>query len=256
MTTIDRIRRVAALGLVAAAGVEFEADARAQGASGSHVGAAPVVSQLGVGPVVPRFGVGNVAPTPPPPLGYHRPFNSYASGGPLGFGFGMGFSGYGYSGMYGGSYGGLGASLPPTPELGPGTYRAGNQFADPSAGTGQGAGGQADPNGAAGKNARRRSLGASVEDPFDAAAAGHPAPGPQVRSKRTRAGRRTSARKPADRPSEKPEVRASDAGPNRPEAQDVRDRAPAATPEEPAAPARAEGARPASRPRSMLGSPR
>lgn len=221
------------------------------------VGPAPVVPGVGVGPVVPGIGVGTVMPTPPPPAGYIGPPRTLSSGGfgLGGFGLGgIGLGGFGSRSIYGFStpYGGYGMSLPPTPELGPGAYRAGNQFAGPDGANGV----PADPNASRRKTAGRTSLGASAEDPFDAAARGDQPPAPQIRSKRSRTGRRPILRKPERQPSpKKPESRAPEADPNRPEVRKSPDKEPTALREKPAATTKAEGTKPATRTRSMLGPP-
>ena len=220
------------------------------------VGPAPVVPGIGIGPVVPGIGIG---PTAPNPLLGNNP--AVGGFGPLGFGgfgvggFGVGgfdVGGFGYPGMYGGfagPYGGYGMSLPPTPELGDGAYRAGNNFPGPAAGVGMGHGVPADPNAPPARNAGPNAVGEPSEDPFDAAAVGKRLPGREIRSKRAYTGRRPGARKPARQPSQKPETRAPEPQPNRPEVKRMRD-------EKPAAAAKADGAKAAARPRSMLGSSR
>ena len=254
------------------------------------VGPAPVLPGSGVAPVLPGIGVAPVVPppqasTPPPFLGNNPMIGGFGGfggfdglgyggfgvgglgvggyggfgvgglgvGGYGGFGVGgLGVGGFGYPGMYGGfagPYGGYGMSLPPTPELGDGAYRAGNNLPGPAAGPGMGDGVPADPNAPRARNAGPNAVGEPPEDPFDAAAVGKRPPGREIRSKRAYTGRRPGARKPARQPSKKPEARASEARPNRPEVKTMRD-------EKPTAAAKAEGAKPAARPRSVLGTSR
>jgi hypothetical protein len=268
MATIDLIRRVATLGMVVAVGVRFEACARAQVASTPRVGSAPVVPGVGIAPTVPRTGIAPVAPSPP--AGYSTPAYTLPPGfgvggfGAGGFGVGgfgvggFGVGGFGYPGMYGGfggPTGGLGMSLPPTPDFSNGTYRAGNQFADRPAGASMGNGVPADPNAPPAGKVGSKAIGVPSEDPFDAAAAGKQSPSRETQSKRARSGRRPTVRKPAPQPSRKPEARASEAKPSRSEVKRMRDKQPATLQEKPAAAAKAEGAKPTARPRSMLGSP-
>jgi hypothetical protein len=283
MTTIDWIRRVAALGLVATAGVPMVSLAQAT----PRVGAAPVVPGVGIAPVVPGIGIAPVVPSPTAPAPYVSPPPILSPYGTIGGGFGrfgvggfgvggigmggfgvggFGVGGFGYPGMYGGfggpyggfggPYGGFGMSLPPTPELGFGAYRAGNQFPGPAAGIGMGAGVPADPKAPRAGKAGPNAIGEPSEDPFDAAAVADRLPSREIRSQRAHTGRRPTARKPARQPSKKPEAKAPEAEPNRPGVNRMRDEVPAEPQEKPVDAAKAEGAKPAARTRSMLGSPR
>jgi len=285
MTTIDWIRRVAALGLVVTAGVPVVSLAQATPRVGAApvvpgVGIAPVVPGAGIAPVVPGAGIAPVVPSPTAPAPYVSPPPILSPNAPIGGGFGgigvggfgvggfgvggfgvggIGVGGFGYPGMYGGfggPYGGFGMSLPPTPEFGFGAYRAGNQFPGPAAGMGMGAGVPAGPNAPPAGKAGPNAIGVPSEDPFDAAGVAGRPPSREVRSKRALTGRRPTARKPARQPSKKPEAKAPKAQPNRPEVNSLRDEVPAAPQEKPVDAAKADGAKPAARTRSMLGSPR
>src|SRR5262249_2970017 len=99
-------------------------------------------------------------------------------------------------------------------------------------------------------------IGVPSEDPFDAAALADRPPSREVRSTRALTGRRLTARKPARQPSKKAEARAPGAEQNRPAVNSRRDEASAAPQEKPVDAAKAEGAKPAARTRSKLGSPR
>lgn len=274
MTMRGLIRRVAVLGLVVAAEVPLEAGARGQ--------AIPVVPQAGIGPAMPGGGIGPAMPGRPAPAPFISPpisvqlrngtvpnglggvgAGGLGVGGLGGFGGGgyggFGYGGFGYPGMYGGFgglYGGAGMSLPPTPEFGDGAYRAGNSFPSRAAGPGMGAGGPADPNAPRARNSGPNAAGEPSLDPFDAAGAADRAPGRATRSKRAHTGRRPAARKPAPTPTGKPRAGDSQARPDRPEVEKVRDEAPAASQEKPADAAGVERAKPAARRQSTLGSPR
>lgn len=292
MSTIAWIRRVAALGLVVAAGVPFEVAARAQ-ATGHAGGGGMVngvsefglvhVSQSGVifAPPVPVFGIGPVVPslTPSVPLA-SMPHNVVSPNATIGGGFGGFGNGYGYGfgeygfGIYGvggsgypGMYGGLGgpiggfggpfgvfgAPMLPTPGFGNGLVNAGNPIAGPTAGMGMGVGGPADPNAPPVGGDGPVAIGGSSENPFGAAGAADRLPSREIRSRRAHAGRRPAARKPARRPSGPPEDRAPEAERNRSEVKRIRDEKPAAAQEKPADAAQAEGTKAPARPRSMLG---
>jgi hypothetical protein len=280
MTTIDLIRRVAALGLVVTAGVPRVSLAQATPRVGAApvvpgVGIAPVVPGVGIAPVVPGIGIAPVVPSPIAPSPYVSPPpilspNGTIAGGFGGFGvgsfgvggFGMGgfgVGGFGYPGMYGGfggPYGGFGMSLPPTPELGFGAYRAGNQFLGPADGMGMGAGVPADPKAPRAGKAGPNAIGVPSEDPFDAAAVADRPPSREIRSQRAHTGRRPTARKPGRQPSKTPEAKTPEAKPNQPGVKRMRDEVPAEPQGKPVDAAKAEGAKPAARTRSMLGSPR
>jgi hypothetical protein len=273
MTTIDSIRRVAALGLVVTATVPTVCLAQAT----SRVGAASVVPRVGIAPTMPGIGIAPVVPSSPAPAPYVSQAPILSPNATIGGGFGVGgfgmggfgmggfgvggfgVGGFGYPGMYGGfggPYGGLGLSLPPTPEFGFGAYRAGNQFPGPATGMGMGAEVPVDPRVPRARKARPRAHGVPSEDPFDAAALGDRPPSREIRSARAHTGRRPTARKPARQPSKKPEAKAPKAEPNRPEVNRMRDAVPAAPQEKPVDAVKAERAKPAPRTRSMLGSPR
>jgi hypothetical protein len=271
MTTIDLIRRVAALGLVVTAGVPMVSLAQAT----RRVGAAPVVPGVGIAPAVPGIGIAPVVPSPTAPSPYVSPPPILSPNATIGGGFGgiggggfgvggigvggFGVGGSGYPGMYGGfggPYGGFGMSLPPTPEFGFGAYRAGNQFPGPATGMGMGAEVPAGPNAPPAGKAGPKAIGVPSEDPFDAAGVADRPPSREIRSKRAHTGGRPTARKPARQPSKKPEAKAPEAEPNRPEVNRMRDEVPAAPREKPVDAATAEGAKPAARTRSMLGSSR
>jgi hypothetical protein len=298
MTTIDRIRKLAAMGLVVAAGAYLHVGVGAQfalaqtKAPGGFVGFGPNhgTEQPGMGvltsPVVPEFGIGPVLPGPALPharnttaffpmvkdsrLSFDSALaaDSVAIGGFSGLGMGgfggLGMGGFGYPSMgagligapglygsWGGPSSGIGMSLPPTPELGPGAYRAGNQLPDSTVGMGVGVGNPASP--AAG-NAGLISTGVPSEDAFDNAANGGPPPTRQVRSKRATAARRPTVRKPRPQPSRKVEAKDTDAVPRRLEVPGARPQQ-ANRPQEKPSAVGPEGTRPAPR-RSLLGSPR
>jgi hypothetical protein len=299
MTTIDRIRKLAAMGLVVAAAAYLHVGAGAQLAlaqtktQGGFVGFGPNhgTEQPGGGvltsPVVPQFGIGPVllgpalphssgAPASLPYSNDPRQFwntlaadSNLAVGGFGGLGFGgfgaggLGFGGFGYPSMgagvigapgmygsFGGPSSGIGMSLPPTPELGTGAYRAGNQLPDSTVGMGVGVGNPAAP--AAG-NAGRISIGAPSEDAFDNAANGVPSPTRQVRSKRVTAARRPTVRKRTAQPSRKVEAKVTDAVPRRVEVPSARPQQ-ANIPQEKPSAVKSEGTKPAPR-RSLLGPP-
>ena len=247
MTTIDRIRQFAAMGLMVAAGVYLHAGAGAQLALaqtkvpggfaqfGPNQETEPPGFGLPTSPVVPNFGIDPVLPGPAKPhsrtttaffpmvkdsrltFGSAIAADNVAIGG-FGYG-GFGYGGFGYGGFgYGGfGYGGFGypgngvsTSLPPMPELGPGTYRAGNSLPDSTVGMGMAG---ANPADRAAGNAGQIAIGAASEDAFDKAANGRPSATRPVRSNRVTAARRPSARKPTPQPSRKVEARGTDAAP-------------------------------------------
>jgi hypothetical protein len=282
MTTIDRIRQLAAMGFVVAAGVCLHVGLGAQVAVaqtkvpggfpqfGPNHETEPPGFGLPTSPVVPNFGIDPVLPAPASPHSRtptaffpmvkdsRLTFNSAMAADSVaigGFGLGgFGFGGFGYPGMYGGfggPYSGLGRSLPPTPEFGLGTYLAGNPFPNSTVGMGMGGGNPADP--AAG-NAGRISLGAAPGDAFDNAANGRPSAMRSVRSNRATSARRPTVRKPTAQPSREVEARVTDAAPShlgtasaRPQQADrAVERSSAVESEETKSPPR----------RSMLGSPR
>ena len=249
MTTIDRIRQFAAMGFVVAAGVYLHAGAGAQLALaqtqvpggfarfGPNHETEPPGFGLPTAPVVPNSGIDPVLPGPANPHSRtttaffpmvkdsRLTFGSAIAADTVGiggFGYGgFGYGGFGYGGFgYGGfGYGGFGypgigvsTSLPPTPELGPGTYRAGNSLPNSTVGMGMAGGNPADP--AAG-NARQIAIGAASEDAFDNAANGRPSATRPLRSNRVTAARRPSVRKPTPQPSKKVEARGTDAAPSR-----------------------------------------
>lgn len=124
-----------------------------------------------------------------------------------GFGYGgFGYGGFGYSGI------GVSTSLPPTPEFGSGTYRAGNSLPNSTSGMGTGGGNPADP---AAAKAGQISTGTAYEDAFDNAANGRPSATRPVRSNRVTLARRPTVRKPTPQPSRKVGARATDAVPSR-----------------------------------------
>ena len=297
MTTIDRIRKLAAMGLVVAAGAYLHLGVGAQLAlaqtkvPGGFVGFGPNhgTEPPGFGvltsPVVPQFGIGPVLPGPASPhartstaffpmvkdsrLTFDSAVaaNSVAIGGFSGLGYGgfggLGMGGFGYPsmgagvigapGMYGswgGPSSGIGMSMPPTPELGPGAYRAGNQLPDSTVGMGMGVGNPAAP--AAG-NTGRISIGVPSEDAFDNAANGGPSPTRQARSKRVTTARRPTVRKHTARPYRKVEAKVTDAVPRRLEVPSARPQQ-ASMPQEKPTAVKSEGTKPAPR-RSLLGPP-
>lgn len=310
MTTIDRIRKPAAMGLVVTAVAYLHVGVGAQLAlaqtnvRGGYVGFGPNhgIEQPGMGvltsPVVPTVGIGPVLPGPALPHSRNEPaslphsddprlfgaalgvdsvaYGGFGMGG-LGMGgyggFGMGGFGYpgaggfgypgagagviGAPGMYYGSLGGpgsgIGMSLPPTPELGGGAYRAGNQLPDSTVGMGMGVGNPAGPGAPAAGNAGLISIGVPSEDAFDNAANGRPTPTRPVRSKRA-AARRPTVRKPRPEPSRKVEARVTDTLPRRLEGPGTRPEQ-ANIPQEKPSAVGSEGTKPAPR-RSLLGSPR
>src|SRR5689334_146220 len=201
MTTIDRIRQFAAIGLVVAAGVYLHAGAGARFARAqtkvpggfpqfgpNHETEAPGFG-IPISPIMPNYGIDPVQPGPAKPhsrattaffpmvkdsrltFGSAIAADTVAIGG-FGYG-GFGYGGLGYSGI------GVSTSLPPMPELGPGTYRAGNRLPDSTVGMGMAGGNPADP--AAG-NAGQISIGAASEDAFDNPANGRPSATRPVRS--------------------------------------------------------------------------
>ncbi len=247
MTTIDRIRQFAVMGLMVAAGVYLHAGAGAQLALaqtkvpggfaqfGPNHETEPPGFGLPTAPVVPNSGIDPVLPGPANPhsrtpttffpmvkdsrltFGSAIAADTVGIGGfgYGGFGYGgFGYGGFGYSGIGGFGYSGIGVStsLPPMPELGPGTYRAGNSLPASTVGMGMAGGNPANP--AAG-NAGQIAIGAASEDAFDNAANGRPSATRPVRSNRVTAARRPSVRKPAPQPSRKVEARGTDAAPSR-----------------------------------------
>jgi hypothetical protein len=239
MTTSDRIRQFAAMGFVVATGVYLHAGAGAQLALAqtrvpggfpqfgpNHVTEPPGFG-LPTSPIVPNFGIDPVQPGPAKPHSRtttaffpmvpdsRLTFGSAIAADTVAIG-GFGFGGFGYGGFgYGGfDYSGIGVStsLPPMPELGPGTYRAGNRLPDSTVGMGMAGGNPADP--VAG-NGGQISLGAASEDAFDNAANGRPSATRPVRSNRVTAARRPSVRKPTPQPSRKVEARGTDVAPSR-----------------------------------------
>jgi hypothetical protein len=220
MTMIDRIRQLATMGLVLAAGACLHVGLGVQFAMAQtmvpgwsppfvpkHETTAPGFG-LPTSPVVPNIGVDPVLPSPARPhsrtptaffpmvpdsrLTFDAAFadDSVAIGG-FGLG-GFGFGGFGYSGI------GVNSSLPPMWESGSGTYRAGSLLPNSAVGMGMGGGDPADP--AAG-NGGPIPLGAAPEDAFDDAANGRPSATRSVRSSRATSARRPSVRKPTPRPS-------------------------------------------------------
>ncbi len=294
MTTIDRIRKHAAMGLVIAAAVcihvgagvgEQVALAQAKAPYGFvQFGPNHAFEMPGYGvtasPVVPQFGIGPVVPGPAQPhsksLPNFLPYSNNPSqfGAALaadstayaGFGFGgLGFGGDGYPGMMGagmigapGMYGywggpdsGIRMSLPPMPEIGGGTYRAGNQLPDANVGMGQGFGNPAAP--AAG-NAGQFSNGAPSEDAFDRAASGRASPTRQIRSRKVKAARRPGVHKHLPRPPRKVESRITEKMTRPPEVSSAPSERANRPPEKPST-RKPDRARPAPR-KSVLGSPR
>lgn len=295
MTTIDRLRKLAAMGLVMAAGaylhlgmgerlaVAQTAAARGpvlSGAAGGFPGPgagvpqAPVFSGFGISPVLP----GNAHFLPysnnlmQSSAALAADSTGYAGYGGLGYG-GLGYGGFGYGGfvdpvlaagmmgapgMYGYTGGmnyGLGMSLPPTPEIGGGALRAGNQLADPNGGMGMGAGNPADPTAPAEANAGQLQVAVPSEDAFDNAANGRVSPSRHGRSSQGRSARRHTVRRRLHQPPRKAEAQIAEAeGTSRPEAPRARPQQ-AKRPQEKPSPVKPDGAGPAPR-KSVLGSPR
>jgi hypothetical protein len=257
---------------------------------GSGIPISPIVPNYGIAPVLPGPASANFrTPTSFFPMvpdsrltfGAVMAADSVAIGGfgSGGFGFGgyggfgiggyggFGYGGFGYPsmgagvigapGLYGslgGPTSGIGMSLPPTPELGGGAYRAGNQLPYSTVGMGIGVGNPADPAAPAAGNAGRISIGVPSEDAFDNAANGRPSPTRQVRSKPVRAARRPTVRKPTPQPSRKVEAKVTHAVPRRLEIPSAQ-RQKANLPQEEPSALKSEGTKPAPR-RSLLGSPR
>lgn len=231
-------------------------------------------------PVVPQFGIGPVVPGPAHPhsrsLPHFLPYSNNPSqfGAALaadsaayaGFGFGFGgpgFGGYGYPGMmgagmigspgmygyWGGSGSGIGMSVPPMPEIGSGTYRAGNQLPPSNVGMGMGVG---DPAAQAAGNAGQFSNGAPSDDAFDRAESGRPSPTRHVRSRKAKATRRPAVRKHLPQPPRKAESRVTEKAPRRPEDSGAHPER-ANTPQEKPSTLKPEGTQSAPR-KSVLGS--
>jgi hypothetical protein len=236
MTTIDRIRQLAAMGFLVAAGVCLHVGLGAQVAVaqtkvpggfpqfGPNHETEPPGFGLPISPVVPNFGIDPVLAGPALPhsrtpttffpmvkdsrltFGSAIAADSVAIGGYGGFGLGgFGFGGFGYSGI------GVSTSLPPMREFGSGTYLAGDPFPNSIVGMGMGGGNPADP--AAG-NAGQISLRAAAEDAFDNAANGRPSATRSVRSNRGTSARRPTVRRPTAQPSREVEARVTDAAPS------------------------------------------
>jgi hypothetical protein len=292
MTTINRIRKLAAMGLVVAAGICLHVGMDGQLALaqttvpnglvqfGPNHGTEPPGMGVLTSSVVPTFGIGPVLLSPrnahdlgaPVSLPYSndpRYFRAALAADSVayaGFG-GLGYAGFGYPSMgagvigapgmygsFGGPSSGIGLSLPPTPEFGGGAYRAGNQLPYSTAGMGMGVGNPADPAARAAGNARLSSIGVPSEDAFDNAANGRPSPTRQVRSVPVRAARRPTVRKPTPQPSRKVEAKVTHAVPRRLEIPSAQ-RQKANLPQEEPSALKSEGTKPAPR-RSLLGSPR
>ncbi|MHB1561075.1 MAG: hypothetical protein ACYC61_26795 [Isosphaeraceae bacterium] len=201
----------------------------------------------------------------------------YGGYGGLGYG-GLGYGGFGYGGFgYGGfvdpviaagmmgspgMYGypggmnyGLDMSLSPTPEIGSGTLRAGNQLADPNVGIGPGAGNPANPTAPAGANAGQFPVVGPSEDAFDNAANGRFSPSRQGRSSQGRSARRHTVRRHLHQPPRKAEAEVEAARTGRPEAAPLARPQQAKRPQEKPSPVKPDGAGTAPK-RSRLGSPR
>ncbi len=292
MTTIDRIRKLAAMWLVIAAGAHLNVGVGGRLAlaqttipkglvqfgpnhetemPGGGVTTTPVFSGFGISPVLPGHPRFLPYSNDPRQFGAVLAADSGAYAVSGGFGYsgygGLGIGGYGYPsmgtgamgipGMYGtlgGPGSGLGVSLPPTPEFGGGAYHAGNPLPASNVGMGLGAGNPADPAAPAGGNAGATSIGVTSEDAFDNAANGHPSPTRRVRSNQGKAARRPTARKATPQPSGKVESRVRQAVPRRLEVPGGRPQQPN-TPQEKPSTLTSEESRPAPR-RSLLGSPR
>ncbi len=293
MTTIDRLRKLAAMGLVIAAGVYLHlgmgeriavaqtapargpvlsGPARGFPGPGNGIPQAPVFSGFGISPVLP--GNANFLPNSNNSMqaGAAMAADSTAYGGYGSYGYGgIGYGGFGYGGfvdpvlaagmtgapgMYGypgGMNYGLGMSLPPTPEIGGGTLRAGNQLPDPYVGIGLGAGNPPGP-GQAGANVGQLPGAAPSEDAFDNAANGRVPPARQFRSHQRKRTRRPAAGNHTPQPARKVEARSPEAAPRRPEAPHARPQQASPRQEKPNA-LESEKPRPAPR-GSSLGSPR
>ena len=282
MTTIALVGRVALLSLVATACVPIVSRRQAT----PRVGPAPVVPSVGIAPTMPSSGIAPVLPslTGPTPYGSPAPIPSPYTGfgdfgvggfgvggfGVGGFGvggFGVGgfgypgmYGGFGYPGMYGGfggPYGGPGMSLPPTPELGIGTYlvpatsslaRRPIQAWGPAYRPVRTPGGRGRPGGM--RSGSRPRVRLTSRDW---------ATGRQATKSGPREGTRAAGRllrRPARQPSKRPEATAPKAQPNRPEVNRMRGVVPAVPQEKPGETARAKAAKSAARKRSMLGSSR
>ena len=292
MATIDRIRKLAAMGLVVAAGACLHVGVGGQLALaqtkvpggfpqfGPNHETEPPGFGLPTSPVVPNIGIDPVMPGPAKPhsrtttaffpmvkdsrltFGSAIAADSVAIGG-FGYG-GFGYGGFGGFGMGGFSYGAPGMyGYPGGPSSGIGmslpptpVFGGGTYRAGnplPYSTVGMGMG-VGNPADPAAPAAGNAGLGVPSEDAFDNAANGRPAPTRQVRSKPVRAARRRTVRKLTRQPSRKVEAKVTEAVPRRLEVPSAR-RQQANTPQEKPSALESGGTKPAPR-RSLLGSPR
>lgn len=257
MIAIDRIRQLAAMGFVVAAGVCLDggpgvqvarAQAQVPGATAPSTQVPKGLTQFGPNhqmeepgfgiptvPVMPNVGIDPVLPGPASPHSRtptsffpmvpdsRLSFGSALAADSVGIGGFSGFGGLGYGGL---GYGGLGYGGVASGGIGYGGYGYGS-YGYPGSGVstslppmreyGPGSYLAGNPLNPAAGNAGQVSRRAASEDAFDDAANGRPSPTRSVPSHRAKSSRRSTVRKPAAQPASKVEARGTDAAPSRPE---------------------------------------